>query len=88
MRTISSGLLACALCGFAAIPVIAQPPPPPPPRHVDVPVGRMRPTDAPGRVQIMVPFVPPSPELDKESAGLARGSRPELLTWGRVTRWP
>jgi hypothetical protein len=79
MQTILTGFLASVLCIVAALSVVGQPPPPQP-----AGVPRRIVNDAPGRGNILVPYVPPSLDLDKETAGLSKGSLPELLTWERV----
>ena len=80
MRSILIGFLASALCSVATVVVQGQQPPPP--QRAGVPMANAN--DAPGRVTILVPYIPLSLELDKESAGLSKGSAAELLNWERV----
>ena len=70
MRTILSGIMACALCGVVTISAFAQrlpPQPPPVPFNPNGAVGLAG--------SLLVPTVPPI--LDWELAGLAPGSRLE-----------
>jgi hypothetical protein len=64
---------------LSAISAYAQSPPPV--------AGQVQVQPADARTEtarLMVPHLRPSLALDKESAGLPRGSEPELLTWDRV----
>jgi hypothetical protein len=79
MRTVLTGVLACASWVVVATAVARQPKPPPARR---IPA---RPLQEPShRDGILAPTVPATLDLDKEFAGLPRGSRPELLTWEQV----
>jgi hypothetical protein len=75
MRTAWTGSLACASCIALAAASVAQPPPAP---------ERLRGGEAPGLPGVTTPIVPASLDTDKETAGLPKGSRPEVLTWERV----
>ncbi len=81
MRTLSRGFLACAVSVLAPDLVLGQLQPPP---QIEGPATRMRPQEAAGLSEILVPRRPPAVELDREAAGFARDSRPDLLTWERV----
>ncbi len=79
---------------FVAVDAFAQPPPPAgqpvpvgpagPPPLVGQPIP-VRPVDArTERAQLLVPHLLPSLAQDKEAAGLAQQSQPELVTWDRI----
>ncbi len=95
MRIISSSLLACGLCAVATAAIFAQPPSVQPPRPAnldpavaaeplrpDGPDPRMKPSEAASIDDFIL--VPVPVISDQEVAGLAPGSRMELLTWERV----
>lgn len=75
-------------------PSVVAPPQPPQPQEAQRPslnarqiqeAGRMTPDEAQSLMAIFFPKLPArSIETDKETAGLASTSRPELLTWERV----
>jgi hypothetical protein len=100
MRTILSGLLACAACAVATVSVFAQAPAPiPRPGNVKAdtvvqpaaPAPPPAPIPQPGKmnageaVGLSGILVPIIPPTsDKEVAGLSPSSRPGLLTWQRA----
>ena len=79
MRTMSTGFLACAVYVLAPALAFGQPQAPPRPEGE----GDQPPT-AHELAQLLQHHVPPSPEGDREIAGLSASSHPEVLTWERV----
>jgi hypothetical protein len=79
MRSLTTRILACAVCVLAPVSVLGQPQAPPRPAgECDQPVT------AHELARLMNLHVPPSLEWDKEAAGLPETSHPEFLTWERV----
>ncbi len=79
MRTMSTGLVACAVYVLAPALAFSQPAAPPRPGG-----ERDEPPAAHVLAQILQPPVPPSLEGDKEIAGLSASTHPEAMTWERV----
>src|SRR5690242_20379446 len=79
MRTLSTGFLACAVSLLAPFLALGQPQAPPGPDG-----EKDQPFKAHELAHILQSHVPPSPEVDKEIAGLSASSHPEVLTWERV----
>jgi hypothetical protein len=79
MRTIATGLLACA--AYVLAPALAFGQAQAPPR----PAGESDQSPAPHELAHLLQWhVPPSLERDKEIAGLSASSHPEALNWERV----
>jgi hypothetical protein len=71
VRILSIGLVSCAVCVLAARSSAGRLQPPPPGEAAEL-------------NQILAPYLPPSPDFDKEITGLSQRSRPEILTWERI----
>jgi hypothetical protein len=99
MRNLFTGILACALVIVVEISFAGPPQQPPSPvpagdAVVQPPVLDLKQIEAAGRrnqvealgisgITVVPPFAP-TPDYDKEIAGLPSGSRPPVLTWERI----
>jgi hypothetical protein len=71
VRILSISIACCAACVWATGSAAERLQPPPQGEAAEL-------------SQLLVPYVPPSLDFDKEIAGLSNGSRPEILTWERI----